>query len=582
MAPRNMFDDEPPPAAPRPSRPGVTYTPARRDITPPRANMFDNEPGVPGVPQPRASFDSFSKEQFNRPFGEIREIKPSDRTPTENFRSVLQSGFRAAGADPYTAGHLGGGYTSIGQLTPFGGVLSGADFAYHAPKAVSGDKKLQNFGHAALDAVGMTPANVLRSFIPAGRLGARETKMIRTAETPVLETADYARRAAEGGPAAQRRAAEEARMPNTMQPSGSFRPFDRNAPALPLELPQGLKDSSQAAYRFSERSPLEYHPNAMADYVGRARAYLESPYHGQGVFSPEKAAEAFSTLERFERNFPRGGNRPITATDFDTLRQQLKDLPGASGAAGQQAVNVLDTYMMRPPQGMLTRGTPQDIADLQQSFYQGRGDWRAFKTAEGVDDAANKYAEIKAGRANSGMNAGNSVRQELSKFVASPGGENRLYGATEDERRNIIGAVMGDRTTNMERSASNVLGGGGGLQRGLSGAGGAGVGAYLASHFGLDPWMALAASSAGAVAAPTAGALLRGSANARTTRAANEVVGDIARNSPLYRAREAVSPPVADPRQFYRDAVTTALIPSIRDEGADVWDRSFVPNANRE
>jgi hypothetical protein len=552
---KNMFDDEPSDeerGVPRITvRPQPSFTPAQRNITPPRGNMFDAEP----VPQPKSGFNAFSPQQFNRPFG---ELKPRSLAPSEQVQSWGQDALMAAGANPYVAGKLSRAYSDIGRaFTPMGAILSGADMPYHINKG--------QYGAAAFDAIGAIPGvTSARRAIPEGRMGSSPMPTVRTAETPVINTSDYARRAQEGGPAAQRRAAYEASQPNM----------------LPAVLPQGLENSARAAYRFSERSPLEYHPDAVANYVDRARAYLQSPYHGQGTFSPEKAGEAFATLERAAQAFPRGGNRPVTASDFDTLRQQLQGLPGPSGPAGHQAVNVLDTFMLRPPQGMLTRGTPQDIAALENALMQARGDWRAAKTSEGVADAVD-YALIKAGRANSGQNPGNTTRQELSKFVSSPSGENRLIGATDAERAAITDAVMGDRTTNLLRSGSTLFGGGGGLQRGLAGAGGAGTGAYLASHFGLDPWTSMAVTGTGAVAAPLAGALMRSGANARTIRAGEEVAGDIARNSPLFRAREAVSPPVADPTVGMRDRMTMMMMPAFHDKGIDLWNEDQVPFANR-
>jgi hypothetical protein len=91
----------------------------------------------------------------------------------------------------------------------------------------------------------------------------------------------------------------------------------------------------------------------------------------------------------------------------------------------------------------------------------------------------------------------------------------------------------------------------------------------------------MAVTGTGAVAAPLAGALMRSGANARTIRAGEEVAGDIARNSPLFRAREAVSPPVADPTVGMRDRMTMMLMPAIHDKGTDLWNEDSVPFANR-
>lgn len=342
-----------------------------------------------------------------------------------------------------------------------------------------------------------------------------------------------------------------------------------------------LEQSARGHYRFSERSPLEYHPDAISNYADRARAYLQSPHHGRGVFTPEGAPELYATLERFQRAFPRGGNRPISATDLDTLRQSLRGLPGASGPGGRQAVDVLDTFTVRPPQGMLTRGTPQDIANLQQSLLGARGDWRAAKTTEGVQDAID-YAVQKAAGEHSGKNIGNRIRQGMNQFVTSDAGQARLFGATADELRQIADAAAGSRWTNALRAGSNRLGGGGGWGQTNTAVTSGALSGGLAHWMGLDPVMSAGVALTGGMIPGLAGGALRRSANEATERAAREASENIARNSPLFRAREATDPPVTDPRAM-RDLIAASLIaPVVRETGTEQWNRSFVPYENRQ
>ena len=128
---KNRFDDPPDDEA----APGVTYTPAQRDITPPR-NRFDDAP----IPQPKSGFNAFSAQQFNRPFG---ELKPFDRSPSQQVQSWTQDALMGAGANPYVAGKLSRAYNDIGRaFTPMGAILSAVDAPYHVGKGQYGaDRK---------------------------------------------------------------------------------------------------------------------------------------------------------------------------------------------------------------------------------------------------------------------------------------------------------------------------------------------------------------------------------------------------------------------------------------------------------
>src|SRR5262249_37310232 len=104
----------------------------------------------------------------------------------------------------------------------------------------------------------------------------------------------------------------------------------------PATVPPG---SSRKAYAQIRYSPVLYPNPEAGDIAAVARAYIER--RDIGGFSPEKAPEVYATLDRFERSMAARG-APITPSDLDTLRQQLRGLPGASGPAGNHAVTYLD------------------------------------------------------------------------------------------------------------------------------------------------------------------------------------------------------------------------------------------------
>jgi len=506
-----------------PTTPRIRVTPA-----PPRGNQFDEYISGPVAERKPAT--------INKPFG---ELKPADPSWTEWAKSKGQDVLMALGAEPYRARHMSEGLIgAASSLTPMGGVLSAADLSYDLPRG--------NYGHAALDALGTIP---LATSVRRALRGAPEVTPAFNA--PFRET--------ERGVA---------------QPGGFVTPSENE-----------LRNTATAGYRAVEQAPLSYHPDAMGDYVRTAQTVLPSPRFGP-VFSPEKAPGVFSTLDRFERNFPSGGTRPVTAADFDTLRQQLKGLPEgvgtANGPAGRQAIDILDTYMTNPPRGALHRGTQQDLAALRNTLDDARGNWRALKTSEGVTDAIDT-ATVTAGTANSGRNLDNRTRQEISKFVKSPAGEKKLFGATDAELNAIEAAAVGDRATNTMRSWGNRLGGGGGAGQTVIAGMGATTGGALAHMAGLDPALTAGATALGAGIPAVVGGSLRNAANARTQRAAEEVAAGIRRNSPLFRERAALpeNQPIADPRVRARDAITRAVMPPTVDSLQDRWDSLYTPYVNR-
>lgn len=514
--------------------PRITVTPA---------NRFEPFAGgsAPAFPGPKASFDQFSPERFNKPFG---ELKADDPTPTERFKRAGQDAFMSMGASPYNARQLSEKYTTLGSMfTPMGSVLSAADLTHDLPRG--------NYGAAALDALGAIPgATAVRRVLPEatfGRLASPQPTVIPAYAPPFRET---------------RRGEPDI---------GGF--------VTPTETE--LRSSGRAGYRSIEQAPLVYHPNAIAEMTDWARNTLPNPRFGP-VFTPETAPNTHAMLERFGMAFPRGGPRPVHAYDFDALRQQLLSQSGVEAAAGRQAADVLDTFMLNPPQGMMVQGRDL-LPALRETYGAARGDWRALKTSEGVTDAIDA-ARIGAAGEHSGKNLGNRTRQEFQKYVKTPAGEEKLFGATPGELNAIEDVAAGDWWTNKLRAGSNRLGGGGGWGQATTAGFGGAAGGGLAHMLGLDPASTVAMTVAGAGVPMAAGGAMRRAANARTTAAAEEVAANIRRNSPLYRERAALpeNQPITDPRSFARDAITMALMPGARDLGTKQWNELYMPYENRE
>jgi hypothetical protein len=524
-----LFDEEvggaPPAAQPPPSdRPRVPPAPRTAPPVPFTPDVFNEDVGGAPARLPLAS-NGVDWSRYNQPLGQLSVPDPSI---TERVKSYGQDALMGLGANPYTARQLSSNVVDLGGgLTPMGSVLSAGDLGYNLTRG--------NYGRAAIDAVGVIPgAMMVRRGIQAARGGL---PMIRMADTPT-------------------------------------RTVDPATGAVNDE----LLDSSRAAYGRIANAPIEYHPNAIANYAHIAQYYLQQP-GPRGVFSPESAPGVFSLLNR-------AGNVnriQVSPSDFETLRQQLRAFDsGPDSAAGQRAAAILENYMYHPPPGAITRMVPGAMDTLRQDMEIARGDWRAGKTAETVERTIDRSG-TKAGGAHSGLNVGNTTRQDLGSLAdPSIGGTDKIFGATYGERQALRAVSQGDPVTNKLRYIGNRMGGGGGFT-GTFGGGIAGhtVNSLLGS-WGIDPITAAGVGMGAGYLYPKVGEAFRRAANERTVQAAQDAVDLIRRNSPLYRAREAVNPPIVDPRAMTRDAIAYAMIPQLSRQAGSVWDQAHVPYDNRE
>jgi hypothetical protein len=405
-------------------------------------------------------------------------------------------GLEALGMKPHAVQHFGNSLVDLASAaTPMGTVLSAADLTYDLPRG--------NIGASAFDALGTLPG---------------------------LNTA---RKIIKGYPKVG-----EAVVPNVQE---------------------RLRDADRA-YSAAENAPLEYHPNAMTAVTHGGRHTMQAanlPTPGAGRFSPEKASEAYATLDRYERGFPAGGTRPVYPTDFEGLRADLRGLPGASGPAGGQAIAALDYLTMHPPPGMLTRGTQADLAAARSNLETGRGNWRSAKTQQELQDMlteARTYREPVAPKIRSGL------KGDAFDF------------ATPEERAALTKAATAAQPNWADRTRTAGVGLGTGL-----------LGLGSAQAFGLP---SLAAMAIGATSGAGTGATLnrimqRHFGDRRATKAAEEAGQVIARNSPLYRERAAAATPSIDPASVSRDAIAMAMMPTLRQQGTDWWNTSAVADEDK-
>ena len=506
-----------PPGSPDPRRVIIATPP----VPPPSGNIFDEDLSAPPPPIGRDAVD-WSK--FNQPFG---EIKKDDPNVTERARRVTQDAMMAGGADPYTSRNLSEKATTLAGFTPMGSLLSAGDLGYDVSRG--------NWGHAALDAVGTLPI----------AMQARRGVQALRGELPAMRMADT-----------------------------PTRTINETTGAVNDE----LLGSARGHYGAVARSPVVFHPGTMPNFTDAARMALQQPQFG--AFTPEAARNVHDLLARWGADF--AGPRIATPHDFDVLRHQLRQFTdGADSAAGPRAADFVDQFLSNPPRASVLRGTPEDLGAIRRHLEDARGDYRAGKTAETVEYGIDR-AGLMAGGVNSGLNAGDKTRQALNQLTDPPiGAFDKIFGATYPEKQSLRAVSQGDPLTNRLRYYGNRMGGGGGIGGAVTG-GSAGytLNALLGS-WGIDPITAAAIGATYGKVQPKIGEALRGASNARTVGAAEDAVDQIRRNSPLYRAREAASPDIADPRAMLRDAIAYAMVPQLKAKAANTLDEAYVPYENR-
>lgn len=496
--------------------------------------------------------------RLNKPFG---EIKPAEYSPTEKATHGAQDLLMMGGMDPYRARHLGEGIINTSRLNPIANlVASGADLQYHLPRG--------EYVNSALDALGLVPG------VSYGNKFVKGQTLVRNADIP-RGIHDPTYLPERGTP-----------DPYGMRPGGSY------GPPLPSSL-KAVDENKAAATMYYNRvaaSPVQYHPTALNDYILKTLNELRT-YGPHGTpHTPENSPEFYAALTRWYNNHA-GRSTPVTALEFDNLRQELRALPSGSGSgvAGGKAANRLDTYMHTPPPGMVVQGNQQALDALRSNIENARGNWRAYETASPIEQS---IVDAKNSAAVHSRDEGHAVKNVLDTYANTEAGRNAIYGATQDELATIGAAAKGGWGNRALDKIGDILSTN--KAAGIGGTAGYGLGKLL----GLDWTTAMGAGAIGAGIPPAAGGLMRWGAQPGMARSAQDALDAIRMNSPLYRARSAPasgaappagfgnvgpsplsgsSAPIENPNIMARDAVTYALMPQIQRKGEDVWAGAHAP-----
>jgi hypothetical protein len=299
-------------------------------------------------------------------------------------------------------------------------------------------------------------------------------------------------------------------------------PVTRVRPAMVGDVPAPslgqLNAAADSQYALARQSGAQYHPAAVAEVAQNARGILQD----RGIF-PENAPQAHGLLNRLE-NVP--ADQPTPVSRIDAIRQGLGNLDaGPNRAAAPQIRRAIDDFVTNPPQGSVAGGNAQQAAD---AYTAARGDAAAAFRAQDIENLGISAAD-RAAATNSGQNVGNLIRSRVATLM-DPNHPERLRGFSGDEVAALRSVLEGGPVANVSRFIGNLLGGGGGLGSLITSGAGAAAG---------GPW--------GAMAAPTAGLLLRNVTNRATERALNQASELVRQRSPSYQGLLAQAGPIPVP-----------------------------------
>ncbi len=280
---------------------------------------------------------------------------------------------------------------------------------------------------------------------------------------------------------------------------------------------------------YQQATEVKIGENVVANTVGKVKAALSAEPTMREVAAPG----VHSILDKVAMS----GSGDLG--DLVAARKALRDnfLGGPEAKAAGKALDIIEGKIAD-----LSSGVMRKIKDADQNY-------RAFMTDKELGKKLT-IAEMQAAGEHSGLNLGNKIRQKASQAANSTKAD-RFY--TDETIKALNQLNKGTATQNLQRYASNILGGGGGL--------GAVAAAYAGGQTFGEPSIGLA---------PLAGLLLRKNYNRLVANQAKNTAAMIRAQSPLAQrmALERSSrllPSNSSPGQFYNNpnySLLSSLLPT--------------------
>lgn len=283
--------------------------------------------------------------------------------------------------------------------------------------------------------------------------------------------------------------------------------------------------AAKGAYKAPEVAALELRPSSIQSATSKIDDALKDA--GYRDYLAPKTFRAIKELE----DIP--SNQSAKVADFEGVRRALQKAAGdpAEKDAARRAINALEDHLENINPRDVVAG---DLTAATETLAKGRGDYAATKRSERVAEALAK-AERQAGRAGSGGNIDNAMRQKISSILDSP---SKSRGFSPDERAQMDKVVSGTTIGNIARligkaAPTGIVSGG------------------LSSGAGF-----LAGGPIGAVALPVAGAIAKRIGDRSTRRQIEKLDEMVRARSPS----STVSPQSAGQYDPQRLAAIAAIL----------------------
>jgi hypothetical protein len=232
------------------------------------------------------------------------------------------------------------------------------------------------------------------------------------------------------------------------------------------------------------------------------------------------------------------GIRPSTASSIHNAVEEIK-IPATAGAAdvadlvaarqsvkgllGSPDANKAGAFVAL---GKIEQAIEQNSPGTMKAIREADKNYSAAKAVEALDKRAAK-AELRAAGADSGMNTGNKIRQQVTNLLTS----NEAKFLSPETRADLEKIVRGTASQNVVRWVGNHLSGIGSLT-------GAGAGYQQGGWEG---------AAAGGLAGRGLGQLIKVLNNRSVTKQAEQVARNIRMRSPLGQQNPLVLPPMSNP-----------------------------------
>jgi hypothetical protein len=296
----------------------------------------------------------------------------------------------------------------------------------------------------------------------------------------------------------------------------------------PIKAPteKALMDAGGAGYDAGRASSVAMNGGALTSKMKNFQVGLRKA--GQG---PVIAPKTNSILDDLQQGIHFTDGKSMSVGDYISFRQVLQNEAQGTGQealAATKAIKRLDNLFDTTSPLNFSGASRAEIDNMRKTLKDARDNFAAGYRSRTI---TNKLTDVeqRSNATNSGLNVDNPIRAKMRQLTTpdTPSGTTKAgrSGYSADEQREMLRINKGSRTINAARDIGNMLGGGGGIGRVISG-GGAGAAAGFAAGGPTG-------AAIGGVAAPAVGFGLKLAENAAAKKAMTDLASSVRLRSPL-------------------------------------------------